>query len=148
VFRLALPIATRALALEASPPESSVAQLAQARVLVIEDDVDVLQGMLHLLHDWGCVSEGAADIDEALDLAQRLVPQLVISDYRLREGRTGAQAIAAVRALMGADLPALLITGDTAPERLREAMASGVTLLHKPLSPGRLLSEMVTALRL
>lgn len=148
VFRLALPITTRALALEASPPESSVAQLSQARVLVIEDDADVLQGMLHLLRDWGCVSEGAADIDEALDLAQRLVPQLVISDYRLREGRTGAQAIAAVRALMGAGLPALLITGDTDPERLREATDSGVILLHKPLSPGQLLSGMVTALRL
>ena len=79
---------------------------------------------------------------------QRFDTVSVISDYRLREGRTGAQAIAAVRALMGAGLPALLITGDTDPERLREATDSGVILLHKPLSPGQLLSGMVTALRL
>lgn len=148
VFRLALPTAMHAVVVDASTPESNVAQLAQVRVLVIDDDADVLQGMLHLLHDWGCVSEGAADIDQALALAHRLVPQLVISDYRLREGHTGAQAIAAVRAVLGADLPALLLTGDTAPERLREAMASGITLLHKPLSPQQLLRGMLTELRL
>jgi CheY-like chemotaxis protein len=51
-------------------------------------------------------------------------------------------------AMFRADLPALLITGDTAPERLREAMASGITLLHKPLSPQQLLRSMVTELRL
>ena len=35
-------------------------------------------------------------------------------------------------------VPALLITGDTAPERLREAFSSGVPLLHKPLAPDEL----------
>jgi CheY-like chemotaxis protein len=33
------------------------------------------------------------------------------------------------------DMPAFLMTGDTAPERLREAAASGFHLLHKPVQP-------------
>ncbi|WP_229219133.1 hypothetical protein [Duganella sp. BJB1802] len=35
-------------------------------------------------------------------------------------------------------MPALLITGDTAPARLREARNSGVPLLHKPVAPAQL----------
>jgi len=54
--------------------------------------------------------------------------------------------IEALRAAMGRDLPALLITGDTAPERLREAVGSGLPLLHKPVSPSRLYVELVTML--
>jgi len=33
----------------------------------------------------------------------------------------------------GAPIPAFVISGDTAPERLREARESGHHLLHKPL---------------
>jgi signal transduction histidine kinase len=146
VFRLALPVATAALMVEAGAPELGLAQLIKVRVLVLEDDEAVRQGMLHLLRDWGCECEGAADIEDALALALRLVPQVVISDYRLREHRTGVQAIAALRAVLGADLPALLVTGDTAPERLREAVASGIPLLHKPVSPGQLYRALVTAM--
>jgi len=32
-------------------------------------------------------------------------------------------------------MPALIITGDTAPERLRDAQASGYPLVHKPVPP-------------
>lgn len=88
----------------------------------------------------------AGSIDEALVLARAHAPALVISDYRLREQRTGAEAIAAVRAALGFDVPALLITGDTAPERLREAEASGVALLHKPVVPADLYRAILIVL--
>ena len=32
----------------------------------------------------------------------------------------------------------MLVTGDTAPDRLQEAQASGLLLLHKPVSRGKL----------
>jgi CheY-like chemotaxis protein len=70
-------------------------------------------------------------------------PQVVLADYRLREGATGGQAIHALRAyltLRGLDspLPAIIITGDTSPERIREARRTDATLLHKPLSANAL----------
>jgi DNA-binding response OmpR family regulator len=48
------------------------------------------------------------------------------------------QAIARLRAEVGSALPALIVTGDTAPDRLREASASGHPLIHKPLQPALL----------
>lgn len=116
------------------------------RVLVVDDEEAVRAGMLHLLRDWGCECEAAETIEEALALARIHAPDLVISDYRLREQRTGIEAIATLRALLGDALPALLITGDTAPDRLREALASGIPLLHKPVAPSQLYRGLVTVL--
>ena len=66
-------------------------------------------------------------------------PDLIISDYRLPAGQTGIEAIARLRGIHGASIPAFLVSGDTAPERLREAIASGYHLLHKPLQPRQLI---------
>lgn len=121
-------------------------RLLEVRVLVIVDDEIVREGMLYLLRDWGCICEAAESIEEALFLARAHAPDLVISDYRLREQRTGVEAIAALRLLLGNTLPALLITGDTAAERLREAQTSGVPLLHKPVSPSQLYRSLVELL--
>jgi CheY-like chemotaxis protein/two-component sensor histidine kinase len=146
VFRMTLPIATTALPVEQAPVEHGSAHLFNARVLVIDDDEAVRSGMLHLLGDWGCECETAESIEDALAIVRIHTPDLVISDYRLREQRTGLEAIAALRELLGDNFPALLITGDTAPERLREAHASGIPLLHKPVSPSLLYSKLVTML--
>jgi CheY-like chemotaxis protein len=107
-------------------------------VLVVEDDEAVREGMLHLLRDWGCECESADSIEAALALAHTFKLDAVVSDYRLREQHTGLEAIAALRQVLGDSLPALLITGDTAPDRLREAQSSGIPLLHKPVSPDQL----------
>ena len=44
------------------------------------------------------------------------------------------------------DIPAILITGDTAPQRLLEAKASGHMLLHKPVPPKVLREQIVAAI--
>lgn len=146
VFRLALPLATSALPVEQVAIEQGKAQMLNVRVLVIDDEESVRAGMLHLLRDWGCECEAAESIEKALALARIHAPDLVISDYRLREQRTGIEAIAALRGLLGDALPVVLITGDTAPDRLREAVDSGIPLLHKPVSPSQLYRGLVTAL--
>jgi PAS domain S-box-containing protein len=144
VFRLALPTATDpAMAAELAPLLAK-SQRLDMRVLVIDDEESVRVGMLHLLHSWGCDCVAAESIEDALALARQQAPDFVISDYRLREQRTGIEAIAALRALLGDALPALLVTGDTAPERLRQAQASGIPLLNKPVSPGQLYRAMMT----
>jgi CheY-like chemotaxis protein len=45
------------------------------------------------------------------------------------------------------DVPALLVSGDTAPERLREAQSSGLPLLHKPVSADKLTEAILAVLR-
>ena len=143
VFRLALPLTCEAVMQDACIlPAHDARQLQGRHLLVIDDDAAILSGMSQLLRSWGCSVDTAESITQALHLAGQHAPDAVISDYRLREQRTGAQAIAALRALLGASLPALLITGDTAPERLRDALATGVPLLHKPVAPEQLFQTL------
>jgi ActR/RegA family two-component response regulator len=60
---------------------------------------------------------------------------------RLAEGDSGIEAIAQVHSLQP-DARAVLVTGDTAPERLREAQATDLPLLHKPVTLARLLDVL------
>ena len=66
------------------------------------------------------------------------IPSLILADYRLNEELTGADCIRLIQKTLGQDIPAAIITGDTAPDRIQEAKASGFILLHKPLRPAKL----------
>jgi CheY-like chemotaxis protein len=118
-------------------PRSDLVDLC---VVVIDDEGSVREGMATLLAQWGCNVIAAASEDEAVAAigAAAARPEVIIADYRLRGERTGVQAIARLRAEVGSALPALIVTGDTAPDRLREASASGHPLIHKPLQPALL----------
>ncbi|MEQ1537145.1 MAG: hybrid sensor histidine kinase/response regulator [Burkholderiaceae bacterium] len=143
VFKLALPVAqafavVQPILNENASTESTKSVLRGLQVLVIDDDEAVLSAMALLLESWGCQVASASSIEQALALAQDIRPDVLISDYRLRNQHTGAQAIQQIRQQLGETIPALIITGDTAPDRLREAHSSGIPLLHKPLSPTEL----------
>ena len=60
-------------------------------------------------------------------------PDLLVADYRLRGGTNGIDAVTAIRAALGTNVPAVLVTGDTGVERLREVRESGLAVLHKPV---------------
>jgi CheY-like chemotaxis protein len=68
----------------------------------------------------------------------REIPRLIICDYRLRNNETGSDVIERLRSEYNDEIPGLLITGDTAPDRLKEAQASGYLLLHKPVPNSKL----------
>jgi len=70
--------------------------------------------------------------------AHREVPRLIVCDYRLRDNETGSAVIERLRSEYNDEIPGMLITGDTAPDRLQEAQASGYLLLHKPVPDGKL----------
>ncbi len=113
---------------------------SKARILVIDDDPEVLLAMREQLEDWGYSVETALKLEQALALISPDEPALglILADYRLADGITGDQAISAIRGRLGYDVPGLLITGDTAPDRLHQAHLSGFHLLHKPVPPATL----------
>lgn len=136
-------------AAEVAPPPAQGApdlRLDGLHALVIDDDESVRVAMQELLTDWGCRCEVAESQEAALASARRQCPGLVICDYRLRGAETGAQVIAALRQEHGGELAAIMVTGDTAPERLRDAVASGIALLHKPVSADALHARIVATL--
>lgn len=79
-------------------------------------------------------------------LEANTVPDVILSDYRLEDGMTGIDAIKRVRDSLGGPIPGILLTGDTAPEILRQTQASGFPLLHKPLPVQDLRAAIISAL--
>ena len=128
----------------AAPPERAPIIVPPPRqpcghdlILVIEDEDLVRAGLGAALCAWGYDVAMAASTDEAVEAAGAALPRrprLLISDYRLRGGEVGTSAIEAVRRRCGTAIPGLIITGDTAPERLKEATGAGFELVHKPFS--------------
>lgn len=109
-------------------------------ILVIADATIQQEGTGGLLGRWG-YSVFTAGSDEAalIRFAERQQrPDLIISDYHLASGKTGIGAIDQINAAFGSSIPAILISGDTAPEPLHHAKDRGYILLHKPVDPMRL----------
>jgi signal transduction histidine kinase/DNA-binding NarL/FixJ family response regulator len=138
-FSITAPLAAtgRVLVESSVVPEQVSDPVAGKVVVVIDDDMLVLDGMRGVLRSWGCDVVTATSDNAALAAlaGHERPPDLIISDYRLGDGKTGFKAIERVRRAFGADVPAFLISGDTAPDRLREASASGYFLLPKPVLP-------------
>jgi signal transduction histidine kinase/CheY-like chemotaxis protein len=120
-------------------------QLPHLHVLVLDDEAPVREAMSSLLSAHGCLVTAVGSTREAMLQSLLRRPDIVLSDLRLRGSDEG---IAAVRSLRSAlpGLPALLISGDTSPARLREAHAAGLLLLHKPVLEDQLLAAIKTAL--
>jgi len=122
-----------------------------ALVSLIDDDALAREAMRGLISSWGCeVVSAASAAEAALKLAPyRRMPDLIVSDYRLADGATGVQAIAQLRSVFGAQIPACLVTGDTSSDVMREIESAGFHTLTKPVAPLRLralVSQMLKAL--
>jgi signal transduction histidine kinase/CheY-like chemotaxis protein len=119
-------------------------------ILVVDDEVAIQIAMKSLLQSWGYSVIAAGSFAEMIDriAANTLLPRLIVCDYRLRENETGSAVIERLRNEYNDDIPGMLITGDTAPDRLKEAQASGYLLLHKPVPNDRLreaIEELIRA---
>ena len=118
--------------------------LAGIHVLVIDDEEDILDGMHHLLVSLKCDAVVATTVEQAIAklVELNLVPDMIVADYRLLYGQTGDQAIKLIREEFNTDIPAIIVTGDTSADRLKEATHSGFKLLHKPVNSHEMLMAM------
>lgn len=152
VFSVLVPRAQaasgREATLRASDDSKHHTVLPAMDVLVLDDEVNILQGMRVLLSDWGCVPTCCATYEVAMTaLRDGLRPRAIIADFRLRGASTGYDLIRDARELLGAGLPSVLVTGDVGAQRLREAEAAGIPILRKPVPPAKLLSFLRSAAR-
>jgi two-component system, sensor histidine kinase len=138
VFRLSVPLATAAQS-ETAREIPGVAH-RPLFILVVDDEAAIRDAMTVLLAGWGHQVVAAGSCNEMLERAVDFTatPDLIISDYRLRGKENGIATIERLRSEFNQDISAILITGDTAPDRIREAMASDCFLMHKPVSNTRL----------
>ncbi len=113
-------------------------------VLLIENDQDVLDATVRLLERWSCRALTARRLEEIGPLLEELdrPPDIVLADYHLDGGETGLAALAEVRRLSGADIPAVVITADRSTSVAADVQAAGGELLHKPVKPAELRALM------
>jgi signal transduction histidine kinase/ActR/RegA family two-component response regulator len=107
--------------------------LAGTRVLVLDDEEAVRKGMETLLQAFGCQVRSAGCIAEAVTQCRSMLPDILLVDLRLRGDENGIAAIQQLRSTHPA-LPAILVSGDTAPDRIKDAHGAGIEMLHKPVS--------------
>jgi signal transduction histidine kinase len=143
MFAITLDAASAAPNPAPPPPPPPV---AGGLILVLDDERAIQTATRALLLSWGFDVITAGSTHEMLaQLADTTIcPTLLICDYRLRDDEDGIAAIRRLQDEYNDELPAILITGDTAPERLLEAEASGLPLLHKPVTPTALRSAITS----
>ncbi|HEY0834883.1 MAG TPA: chemotaxis protein CheB [Azospirillum sp.] len=146
VFEILVPLAPTGATPVETEHEEPVFAAAEQRVLVIDDDPAVLDAVGSFLREQGYVVSVATDRPSAEAQFAAAPPQLIIADYRLQGFETGAEVIGRLNAGGGIAIPGVILTGDTSPDRIREASRSGHILLHKPVSPGELSAAVGRAL--
>ena len=141
VFRVRLPLEqTSAVPLAPEAASTSISpnrKLDGLRVLCIDNEPAITDGMRILLSGWGCVVEisgGLAECDAVIDRGWR--PDTIIADYHLGDGN-GITAIARLRDAFG-PVAAILITADRTPEVRAQADRDGIAQLNKPVKPAAL----------
>jgi Na+/proline symporter/CheY-like chemotaxis protein len=146
VFFVTAPLGRAAIepSAEAGAPEPLAAgePLKGLKVLAIDNEPRVLEGLSLLLKRWGCMVATAHGLAEAMAAAQDFgAPDVIIADYHLDSG-DGVAAIRAVRERFGHSLAAILATADRGPEVRDQAEREDVVVMNKPLKPAPLRAQL------
>jgi signal transduction histidine kinase len=143
-IRVPLGEVWRASVAETAVSELVAGQFAGLEVLLVEDDLLLRDALSKLLQRWGILVTASIDPEEAVEAFRALgtKPDLAITDYRLPGGLRGTEVCTLFRKNFGADLPCIVVTGDTETQPLGEITAAGLRYLIKPVNPPQLRALM------
>ncbi len=110
--------------------------LGDSRVLVVDDDVEVLEATVNLLKKWGCVVTGSESFPVPLPDVD-----VVLSDYELGSD-DGLKRLVELKQTHP-EILTVLISGNSSVELRDAASAAGIPLLHKPVRPVKLRSLLL-----
>lgn len=125
---------------------SGAGRMTGARLFVVDDDPDHLDGLCDLLGAVGHRTEGFAEARAALAAAVETPPDLVLTDLRM----PGLDGIGLLEALAeaGCDVPVVVLTGHGDVAQAVRAMQHGAEdFLEKPYDADHLLSVIERALK-
>jgi signal transduction histidine kinase/ActR/RegA family two-component response regulator len=139
-FSIEIPLGDARLIQAPMPAAAPGLLAADTLVLLVDDESAILRGMAELFDNWNIdlvTAHSAAEAEQWLASLGR-VPDVIVSDYRLPDDTDGIEVIERLRQKFGRDIPAILVTGDTAPDTILRISRAGFPLLHKPLRPAKL----------
>jgi PAS domain S-box-containing protein len=128
MFAIELPLG----AMQPPAKESAVTE-RRLRIALVEDNAQVAAALAYVLTQVGHQVVSATSGSQLLARLAGTPPDIVISDYRLGGEENGLSVIHRLRAAFSDELPAIIITGDTAPEVIRGIARQRVHVQHKPV---------------
>ncbi|NBB83519.1 MAG: response regulator [Alphaproteobacteria bacterium] len=133
-----VPLLEAALKGAAAPPMGVAPGPARAiTVLVVDDDAAVRESLALALESSGyrvlVAATGEAALAEGAEAGAGL--SAIVADLGLGNGPDGISVIQGLRQRLDRDVPALLLTGDTTPDRLRDIARTDIDVVHKPVLP-------------
>ena len=113
-------------------------------ILVIDDEQQVLDGMRIILNDWKQNVRVTNSIEQAISAIEKgFKPDIIISDYRLQNNKTGADAVQQMHNNLSKQTQIVFITGETEPKKIKEIRSYGYPLIHKPIMGAGLKSILI-----
>ncbi|MEO1398437.1 MAG: ATP-binding protein, partial [Pseudomonadota bacterium] len=147
-FSVSAPLSLQVMQEEEVPAsgKTKAQKPVPVRVLCIDNEPRILDGMRVLLEGWGCEVTTFGSSEGLVERLDAIRPEIVLADYHL-DTETGLDVISIVRAHIGPDLAAVLITADRSASVRKMAQAADVTMLNKPLKPAALRAVVRQAMR-
>ncbi|MBL4692283.1 MAG: PAS domain S-box protein [Magnetovibrio sp.] len=146
VFSIELPLFYGDFVYPEIPETALIKLTTKASIFIVEDEPDIRLSLSIVLKEMGYEVDAVCgyDFHESARLISKRgsAPDLIVADYRLQNNLTGIDAIHFFNEAYKESIPAILLTGDTAPDRLIEANISGFTILHKPILAEELVKEI------
>lgn len=144
VFELSLPLNGKPREIAPLPIKNISNQtvsdtfLYGKRLVVLEDDALVADGMINLLEGLGAKVQHFHNAEDALQYDELTSTDYFIVDYALGSGLNGIQFLNAVQQKQQIPLRAIVVTGETSSEFIGNTMENPWAVLHKPITYAKL----------
>ncbi|MDB9865424.1 ATP-binding protein [Candidatus Thioglobus sp.] len=130
---------------------SNIMDLTGARILLVEDDIDVLKASIQLMESWGCIVDAGRDLDEIKNIIRSpdyLLPNIIVADNRLPGDASGVDVVKLVQQELESVIPSIIITGDVERSHIQSIKEKGLPVLLKPIQPAKfraILSHLINS---
>ena len=117
-------------------------------VLIVDDEPDIRIALEMKLKDWGCRVAATESLSTTIEALDKFNPDILLTDYSLRNNETGDLIINAVQHALGYEIPSIIITGNMEAETLHKPEISDSKILYKPVDSDQLKRQMIKMLNL
>ncbi|WP_110686132.1 hybrid sensor histidine kinase/response regulator [Salinicola aestuarinus] len=134
---------------EDNAPRRAGNKLVGTRILCIDNERLILEGMKAMLEGWECEVFTATSIGGAKSAIRNMGgdPDAILADYHLDNEVTGMMALEALEELCDQSVPGIVITADRTEEVAEEIKRGGYQILLKPVRPAALRALMTRTLQ-
>ncbi|MFA0567164.1 PAS domain-containing hybrid sensor histidine kinase/response regulator [Vibrio gallaecicus] len=139
VFSITLNRAEKIIAPQIVQAVTPTSDLDHLKVLCVDNEPEILVGMENLIGRWGCEIKTATDLVQSLKaLDDDWIPDVIFSDYRLDNGRTGLEVLQQCRLRLGNNFEGVIISADRTDDMMSAIKGNGFGFIAKPVKPLKL----------